>query len=257
MIRFVIIEDEPVTARNLHHTIREVDEATTHLTTLESVQQSVQWLTEHPDGYDLLFMDIRLADGLSFRIFEQATIHSPVIFITAYDDYALQAFRTNGIDYILKPFEKPDLERALQKFKKLRGQNSAQDNAIQLQQTAEVFRQLSPGYKQSFLLHTRDKLIPVASKDIAWFNTTNETSWAYTFDKRRFMVEFTLEQLQQQLNPQDFFRANRQCIIQRRAITEVEFYFNGRLLLKADPATEDLVLISKARVPEFKAWMNV
>jgi two-component system response regulator LytT len=257
MIRFVIIEDEPVTARNLHHTIREADEETTHLTTLESVQQSVAWLNENPTGYDLLFMDIRLTDGLSFRIFEQTTIHSPVIFITAYDDYALQAFRTNGIDYILKPFEKPDLERALQKFRKLKGQQPAQDNNLLLQKTADVFKQLSPGYKQSFLVHARDKLIPIPSKDIAWFTTTNETSWAYTFDKRRFMVEFTLEQLQQQLNPQDFFRANRQCIIQRRAITEVEFYFNGRLLLKADPATEDAVLISKARVPEFKAWMNV
>jgi two-component system response regulator LytT len=257
MIRCVIIEDEPVTARNLQHTIREADADTTVMTTLESVQQSVEWLQANPAGYDLLFMDIRLTDGLSFRIFEQVTVHSPVVFITAYDDYALQAFKTNGIDYILKPFEKPELETALQKFRKLKGQPDAPDHSLQLQKTVEVFRQLSPGYKQSFLVHAKDKLIPVAAKDIAWFYTTNETSWAYTFDKRKFLIEFTLEQLQQQLNPQDFFRANRQCIIQRRAITEVEFYFNGRLLLKADPATEELVLISKARVPEFKAWMNV
>lgn len=257
MIRYVIIEDEPVTARDLHHTIREADGETTILTTLESVQQSVEWLNQHSDSYDLLFMDIRLTDGLSFRIFEQAAIHCPVIFITAYDDYAIQAFKTNGIDYILKPFEKSDLERALQKFRRLKGQNGMPDHRDQLQKTADAFRQLSAGYKQAFLLHTRDKLIPVASKDIAWFYTTNEASWAYTFDKRRFMVEFTLEQLQKQLNPRDFFRANRQCIIQRKAITEVEFYFNGRLLVKADPATEDHVLISKARVPEFKVWMNV
>ncbi len=257
MIRCVIIEDEPVTARNLEHTIGEADADTKVVTRLDSVQQSVEWLQANPEGYDLLFMDIRLTDGLSFRIFEQVTVNSPVVFTTAYDDYALQAFKANGIDYILKPFEKPELEAALQKFRMLKGQAELQDHHAQLQQTAEVFRQLSPGYKQSFLVHLRDKLIPVATKDIAWFYTANETSWAYTFDKRKFTVEFTLEQLLQQLSPQDFFRANRQCIIQRRAITEVEFYFNGRLLLKSEPATEDNVLISKARVPEFKAWMNV
>lgn len=256
MIRLVIIEDEPVTARNLYHNIREAEEDTTLVTTLDSVQQSVAWLTAHPQAYDLLFMDIRLVDGLSFNIFDQVTVNSPIIFVTAYDDYALQAFKTTGIDYILKPFDKPELEKALMKFKKLRGNTGSREPDRSLPGITTQLKQVYNNFRQFFLVQVRDKLIPVAVKDIAWFYTINETSWAYTFDKRKLRMDFTLEQLQQQLHPHDFFRANRQFIIQRKAIAEVEFYFNGRLLLKANPASEENILVSKARVPEFKAWMN-
>jgi two-component system LytT family response regulator len=255
-MRYVIIEDEPVTARNLQHSIAELEDDSTRVTTLESVRQSIDWLTTNAAGYDLLFMDIRLTDGLSFRIFDEVEINSPVIFVTAYDDYALQAFKTNGIDYILKPFEKGELERALHKFKKLAGMPTSKESKTQLVKTASQLKDNYGAYKQSFLVHMRDKLIPLAAKEIAWFYTVKETSWAYTFDKRKYVVDFTLEQLQQQLDPNDFFRANRQFIVQRKTIAEVEFYFNGRLLLKINPAAEENVLISKARVPEFKLWMN-
>ena len=256
MLRIVIIEDEPATARNLHFMLREMDASITLAATLDGITQSAAWLAAHPEDYDLLFMDIRLSDGLSFEIFNRVPITTPVIFVTAYDDYALRAFKTNGIDYILKPFDKPELQQALHKFRQLRGEKTADNLQWQLSQIAGQLQAGYKGYKQSFLVHFRDKLLPVAAKDIAWFYTLNETSYAQCFDTRRFTVEFTLEQLQEQLDPQSFFRANRQFIVQRRAITEVAFYFNGRLLLKTDPLAEENIIISKARVPEFKAWMN-
>jgi len=256
MLRLVIIEDEPATARNLHFMLRETDEPIELLATLGSVTQSAAWLAAHPGEYDLLFMDIRLSDGLSFEIFNQVKVHSPVIFVTAYDDYALQAFKTNGIDYILKPFNKTELQQALHKFRQLSGPKPGNDTALLLSRIAEQLKVSYKGHKQSFLVHFRDKLLPIAASDIAWFYTINEVSWAHCFDTRKFIVEFTLEQLQEQLDPQVFFRANRQFIVQRRAITEAGFYFNGRLLLKVDPLPDEHILISKARVPEFRAWMN-
>jgi len=256
MLRIVIIEDEPATARNLHFMLHETNEPIELLATLGSITQSTAWLAAHPGEYDLLFMDIRLSDGLSFEIFNQVKVQSPVVFVTAYDDYALQAFKTNGIDYILKPFSKPELQQALHKFRQLSGTKTGDDSRLQLSIVAGQLKAAYKGYKQSFLVHFRDKLIPVATKEIAWFYTLNEVSYAHCFDARKFVVEFTLEQLQEQLDPQVFFRANRQFIVQRRAITEVGFYFNGRLLLKVEPLPDEQILISKARVPEFKAWMN-
>jgi len=255
-LRIVIIEDEPATARNLHFTLREAEPETELVAMLDSVTQSAAWLAAHPDGYDLVFMDIRLSDGLSFEIFNRVQVTGPVIFVTAYDDYALQAFRANGIDYILKPFDKPELQRALQKFRQLCGDKNVDTLQLQLAQIAGQLQAGYKGYKQSFLVHFRDKLLPIATKDIAWFYTLNETSYAHCFDTRHFAVDFTLEQLQEQLDPQLFFRANRQFIVQRRAVLEIAFYFNGRLLLKVDPPSGEPIVISKARVPEFKAWMN-
>ncbi|MBS1563215.1 MAG: response regulator transcription factor [Bacteroidetes bacterium] len=255
-LRIVIIEDEPATARNLHFMLREIDVQTELLATLDSVTQSTGWLVDHPNDYDLIFMDIRLSDGLSFEIFNRVQVSRPVIFVTAYDDYALQAFKTSGIDYILKPFDKADLRKALNKFRQLRGMQQTNDMLQQLPAIAGQLQTGYKGYKQSFLVHFRDRLLPVAARDIAIFYTLNETSYAQCFDNRRFPVEFTLEQLQEQLDPQSFFRANRQFIVQRSAISEVGFYFNRRLLLRTTPAPDENIIISKARVPEFRAWMN-
>lgn len=253
MLRIVIVEDEPATARNLQYLLQETGNITT-VAMLDSVRRSVEWFSVNPGGYDLAFMDIRLSDGLSFAIFDQVKINSPVVFVTAYDDYALPAFKANGIDYILKPFDRPELEKSLAKFRQFSSNKPDIDERITA--LAIQLKNIHTSYKQSFLVHYRDRLIPVATKDIAWFYTVNEVSYACTGDGRKFAIEFTLEQLQQQLHPNDFFRANRQFIVNRSAITEIEFYFNGRLLLKLDPATDEHVLVSKARVPEFKAWMN-
>jgi len=249
-LRVAIIEDEPATARNLQHMLQEAAPEVQVLAILPGVAASVSWLKQHAAGCDLLFMDIRLSDGLSFDIFTQIDVTLPVVFITAYDDYALQAFKVNGIDYILKPFDEAELKQALVKFNRLRS-----DQYTQLLKIAEGLKS-NITYKQSFLVHTRDKLIPVTVSKIAWFYTANEIVYAGTTDNKQFIIDGTLEQLQQQLDPTQFFRANRQFIVQRKAIVEVDFYFNGRLAVKTDPPPKEQILISKARVPEFKQWMN-
>lgn len=251
-LRVAIIEDEPATARNLRHMLQDIAPDTEVLAMLPSVTAAVTWLKEHMQTCELLFMDIRLSDGLSFEIFSQVDVTLPVIFITAYDDYALQAFKANGIGYILKPFDEAELSLAIQKYRMFR-----QDDNSRLLQLVTQLKQPAAGYKQSFLVHNRDKLIPLTAANIAWFYTANELVYAGTMDNKQYIVEFTMEQLQQQLDPDVFFRANRQFIIQRSAIQEVDFYFNGRLAVKVHPAAKEQILVSKARVPEFRQWMNV
>lgn len=252
-LKIVIVEDEPVSARNLAHQLKIIDDTIEVLSILPGINEAVEWFTENQNSYDLVFMDIRLSDGLSFDIFKQVVISKPVVFVTAYNDYAIQAFKNNGIDYILKPFDEMEIKQALDKFKNLMGQ---QANAFNLSGLIEQLTVGSKAYKKSFLVHFRDKLIPVETIKIAWFYTANELVYAQTTDARQYVIDFTMEQLEKQLDPIIFFRANRQFIINRKEITEVDFYFNGRLSVKVRPAPPESVIISKARVPEFKAWMN-
>ena len=273
-LRIVIIEDEPATARHLQFLLHEIDPGIEVLATLGSVKDSVAWMKTSAHQCKLIFMDIRLNDGLSLDIFGQVEIVAPVIFVTAYNDYALQAFKANGIDYILKPVDPEELAASLQRFKRLTGRDSNSapsgggstrgaenapggsmpDNATLLALAESLRSQRS--YKQSFLVHFRDKLLPLGTEAIAWFHSANEVTSATTLDNQKHVVDFTLEQLQEQLDPHAFFRVNRQFIVHRKAIREVDFYFNGRLLVKTQPAATEQMLISKARVPEFKTWMN-
>jgi DNA-binding LytR/AlgR family response regulator len=252
-LRIVIVEDEAITARNLAHILKGVDSTIRIVELLNSVNSAAVWFNNNEDAYDLIFMDIRLADGLSFDIFKKAEITRPVIFVTAYNDYAIQAFKNNGIDYILKPFDEQEITNALHKFNSLVTPPSAATDNSQL---GQILEQFVKSYKKSFLLHFRDKLIPVEAAKIAWFYTANEIVYARLIDDRQFIMEFSMEQLEQQLDPEIFFRANRQFIINRIPITEVEFYFNGRLMIKIKPEPAERILISKARVHEFKIWMN-
>lgn len=255
-LRVVIVEDEAVTARNLAYLLNSLKEAVTIVATLSSVAESIDWFSSHPGVYDLIFMDIRLADGLSFDIFKKITITRPVIFVTAYNDYALQAFKNNGIDYILKPFDKQEIESALQKLKSLVAPSESAINPSRMENLLQQFNLLNKAFKKSFLVHYRDKLIPIEAAQIHWFYTAKEIVYARMADDKQYVMGFTMEQLEQQIDPQLFFRANRQFIVNRKAITEVEFYFNGRLMVKVKPLPTEHILISKARVPEFKSWMN-
>ena len=254
-LKIVIVEDEPATARNLAHLLQTIDKSLQVSITLASIQESVPWFKANPDAYDLLFMDIRLADGMSFEIFQQVKLTKPVIFVTAYNDYALPAFKNNGIDYILKPFDKQELEKAMNKFRTLTSTIHTADYS-QIQDLLNQISQLRKSYKKSFLVHFREKLLPIETLKIAWFYTANEIVYAQLADDRQYIMEFTMEQLEQQIDPFQFFRANRQFIVNRNAITEVGFYFNGRLSLKVKPEPAEKILVSKARAPEFKNWMN-
>lgn len=254
-LNIVLVEDEPVTARNLAHVLQSIDKNVHIVSILSSVYDTVSWLSKHEDQYDLIFMDIRLTDGLSFDVFKKVKLVKPVIFVTAYHDYTMDAFKNNGIDYILKPFDEQEVARAIDKFKTFTrpGKPETDVNLSQLIERLQI--DIKP-YKKSFLVHYRAKLLPIETAKIAWFYTANEIVYGQMLDGREYIIDFTMEQLEKQIDPQLFFRANRQFIINRVSIIEVDFYFNGRLSLKINPAPSERVLISKARVPEFKAWMN-
>jgi two-component system response regulator LytT len=255
-LRIVIIEDEQATARSLAGLLERLEETVEIISMLDSIDKASQWFVAHQDGYDLVFMDIRLADGLSFEIFKQTPVTRPVIFVTAYNDYAIEAFKNNGIDYILKPFNEQEVGRAMHKFKTLITPSTHEPAELKFTRLLAQFNAGVRAYKRSFLLHYRGKLLPVETTKIAWFHTSQELVYAHTEDGREYHVEFTLEQLEEQLDPGQFYRANRQFIINRQSILEVEFYFNGRLLIKLKPEPPERVLISKARAQAFRQWMN-
>lgn len=248
MMRALIIEDETAAARNLEAVLREVAPGVEILATLESVAESVEWLQSNPQP-DLLFMDIHLADGDSFRIFESVEITAPVIFTTAYDRYALEAFKVNSIDYLLKPINTENVRRALEKLRRL-------TSGERLDYGTRVRSLASQRQEEVFLVHVRDKIIPLQRDRIAYCYTANEKVTACDFDGAVYPMDKTLEALQSLLPDRDFFRANRQFIIARRAVKEIAVWFGSRLTLHLTVETPERIVISKARVPEFKEWLR-
>lgn len=246
-MKVLIIEDETAAAQNLQAILREIDPSIQVLEVLESIEESADWLRNNPQP-DLLFMDIHLADGESFRILDRVDITAPVIFTTAYDQYALEAFRLCSIDYLLKPIAVDDVKRALEKLQRLTGsERSAYTPRI---------KQAVKEYEETFLIHQRDKIIPLHRDQIAFCYTANERVMAYDFQGESYPIDRTLETLQAQLPASDFFRANRQFIIARRAVQEITVWFGSRLSLALTVETPERIIISKARVPEFKAWLR-
>ncbi len=247
-MKALLIEDETAAARNLEAILREVAPGVEILGTLESVEESIEWFRTHPQP-DLLFMDIHLADGDSFRIFQAVEITAPVIFTTAYDQYALEAFKVSSIDYLLKPLNAADVVRALEKLRRL-SSSERSDYGSRVRSLASKQRE------EVFLVHVRDKIIPLGRDRIAFCYTANEKVVAYDYDGASYPLDKTLEALQGVLPEGEFFRANRQFIIARRAVKEIVVWFGSRLSLHLAVETPERIIISKARVPEFKAWMR-
>lgn len=248
MMKALIIEDETAAARNLAAILRQAAPDMEIIATLESVEESIEWLRANPQP-DLLFMDIHLADGDSFRIFDAVEITAPVIFTTAYDQYALEAFKVNSIDYLLKPLNASDVDRALAKLHRL--------TSVERSDYGSRVRTMAASRREDvFLVHVRDRIIPLQREQIAYCYTSNEKVTACCFDGTVYPMDKTLEALQTLLPEVDFFRANRQFIIARRAVKEIAVWFGSRLTLHLVVETPERIVISKARVPEFKAWLR-
>lgn len=248
-MKVLIIEDEIPAAKRLIKLIEHYLPEAELIGPLESVEEAQLHLQEHGEP-DLYFMDIQLADGLSFELFELFPIKKPVIFTTAFDEYAIRAFKVNSIDYLLKPIEENMLEVAIQKFNSREHTDSP--NILQL------IDQLRPKqYKQRFLLKKGERLIPVAANQIAFFQASGKMVVLQTFEKDTFIVDQTLDSLEADLDPNNFFRANRSFLISMGAVKEVSHSFNGKLKLKIDPKPSDGDLnISRDKASEFKAWLN-
>ncbi|WP_246073285.1 LytR/AlgR family response regulator transcription factor [Formosa sediminum] len=257
-MNLVIIEDEPAIVRNLEFSINEIDSSIKIVKTLSSIKEAVKWLSTDVNQYDLLFMDIRLSDGLSFEIFETITILTPVIFITAYNDYALEAFKFNGIDYILKPFDNIQIKKALDKYENL-SHSTRELSSSKMVELMNYFKKYGfhQEYKKSYLVHYQNKLIPLDIDKIHWFYTSQEITYAYTENGTKYTIDASLEKIQAEINPNQFYRANRQYIVQRKAIKDIDFYFNGRLVLNVLPKPQDKIIVSKAKATECKKWMDI
>lgn len=247
-MKALIVEDETAAARNLKAVLEQTEPGIEIVGMTESVVETIEWLRTHPSP-DLLFMDIHLADGESFRIFDAVEITAPVIFTTAYDQYALEAFRVNSIDYLLKPLNSAGVQRALDKFHRLTG-IERRDYGARVQTLAAERRE------EVFLVQVRDKIIPLRREQIAFCYTFNERVTAYGFDGVAYPLDKTLETLGALLPESDFFRANRQFIVARSAVKEIVVWFGSRLALNLTLETPERIIISKARVPEFKIWMR-
>ena len=263
-MNILIVEDEPRTARTIERLLLGLRPEARVVGQPESVAATVAWLAEHP-APDLILMDIHLSDGSSFEVFRRTAVSSPVIFITAYDEHALEAFQVNGIDYLLKPITRESLRHGLEKFDALQRHyaSSAPNAALpgtlpDLTELLRTVQQLSapPAYKTSWLIPFKTKLIPVAAADVAHFVIRNGVVSLTTLDGQHYALDSTLDELEAQVNPQQFFRANRQVLLARASITALEPYYNGRMVVHVQPAAPELVIVPKPRVTELRHWVS-
>ena len=249
--KVVIVEDETAAAVNLRSMLKSINPDVEVLDVLESVEEAVEFFSKGTDA-DVVFMDIHLADGDSFRIFKSVDITIPIIFTTAYDEYALEAFKVNSIDYLLKPFKEEDLTRALDKLQRL----TATERATATERVETMVATADNDSLRTILVRFKDKLIPIAMEDVAFFYTFSERVTLTTNSGITYPVDKTLETLSQQLDPVKFFRANRQFIVSRKAVKDIAVWFGSRLALNLVIETPERIIISKARVPEFKRWLQ-
>jgi len=245
MIKVLIVEDETVAYENLVEILRNISQAIEIAGSTESIEQTVKWLRSNPEP-DIILMDIHLSDGSAFSIFDVINVETPVIFITAYDEYAIEAFKVNSIDYLLKPVKSEELERAINKFSKL----TRQDVNKYLSKLAQ-----SPRHRDKILIPVKDKLLPIALHDVSFFYTTDKTTKIYLKTGVSYSYSKTLEQISVFLNPDNFFRANKQFIISRDSVENITIWFDNRLLITLDIETPERIYVSKNKASDFKAWL--
>jgi two-component system response regulator LytT len=252
----IIIEDEKPAARLLQRKLEKLNIQVGVM--LHSVEEALHWFSknEHPD---LIFLDIQLSDGLSFEIFEKVEIKSAVIFTTAYDEYALRAFKLNSIDYLLKPIDEDDLEIAVAKFKSLLPKQELQTQSlgIDFEQIKKMLTNpFEKNYKKRFTVKIGQHLKVISIDEIECFFSENKGTYIHTFDNRNYLIECTLELLEHELDPGDFFRISRKFIIPLKAIKEIVLYSNSRLKVILPSFKEEHVIVSREKVSDFKAWIG-
>jgi two-component system, LytTR family, response regulator LytT len=247
-MRILIVEDETAAYENLLDIISEIDPSIEIAGNTEGVRQTILWLQTNQSP-DLILMDIQLSDGSAFSIFKSIHLEVPIIFTTAYDEFAVEAFKVNSIDYLLKPIKAKEMRRAIEKFKKWSRQDVLQ-YINQLNQLAPLTR-----YKDKILIPDRDKLMPVNMEEISFFYTTNKNTSIFLRDGRNYAYSKTLEQIEGTLNPSEFIRANKQFIIARKSVKNITIWFDSRLLITLDIEPPERIYVSKNKAAEFKAWI--
>jgi two-component system LytT family response regulator len=248
-MKILLVEDEQAAVRRLQKLLTEIDPVNEVIGTLSSIEETVEWLETHP-APDVILMDIHLADGSSFDIFDKVTVTTPVIFATAFDEYALKAFKVNAIDYLLKPIKKVDLEQALQRLSKGTVKEDVSDDFIQKLANAGLIKRT-----KRLLVKMGQAIKLIELDNVAYFYSRDKISFAVLPGNKRFPLDHSLDQLEQMVDPVHFFRINRQFIVKMEAIDEMIAYSKSRVKLKLNPPTEEDAIVSKERSPEFKKWL--
>jgi DNA-binding LytR/AlgR family response regulator len=250
-MKLLLIEDEPASAQRLKKLIEEIEPDVVVLDILDSISSSVEWLNTHTEP-DLVLSDIHLADGLSFEIFRQVSLSCPVIFTTAFDQYAIQAFKLNSIDYLLKPIKRTELAEALKKFRKMQ----AAAPQFDLSQLAAMMGKQEKEYLKRVIIRLGHQIKVVEIKDVAYFYIDEKIVFGVTFNKDRYPMDLSLDQLEKQLDPERFSRINRAFIISLESIDTMITYSKARIKIKLKPPCELESITSTERSAEFREWLK-
>ncbi|MBL0745880.1 LytR/AlgR family response regulator transcription factor [Chryseolinea lacunae] len=253
MINAVIIEDEPKAANELKDILEQIRKDIVIVKTMGSIEEASEWFQQN-DPPDIIFSDIQLSDGLSFEIYKNIDLSSPIIFCTAFDEYTLKAFEANGISYLLKPMTPAKVEESLRKYDELKAAFSKrQPSANQLE---ALIRQLRPSYQTTLLINVRDKIMPVKAEDVAYLYYNNGVVSVYLFNQQQYFIQETMDDLESKLNPSTFFRVNRQYLIHRNSIQEIERYFSRKFIAKLFLKTPEPIIVSKIKATPFMNWIK-
>ena len=257
-MKILIVEDEDLAVKKLKKTLFSVDESATVVGEADSIKSTVNWLQSNPSP-DLILMDIELADGQSFEIFNHVEVKSPVIFITSYDEYALKAFKVNSVDYLLKPVQKEDLTAALDKFRQMKKiYHTEPDPSISIDVLVKQLQQKlqTKEYRKRFLVKHGQKLVSVDVDEIAYFFSDGRLNFFKTYDNRKFVVDYTMDELNDMLDPDKYFRISRSFFIAVNSVAQIHDYFGNRLLLNLKPETDKEAIVSREKVTDFKNWLG-
>lgn len=246
----LIVEDEKIAAERLIGLIKKYDPSIDITEIIQSVKNTVQWLNTH-QAPDLIFMDIQLSDGLSFEIFEQTIVKTPVIFTTAYDEYALKAFKVNSIDYLLKPVDPYELKNAIEKFKET---NAPKE--IPAQVFDSILQSLTKNYKNKFVIKVGEHIKVFTTEDVQCFYSMEKYTFLQNTSGRDFAISYSLDQLEDLLDPSRFFRINRKFIVSSSAISDIISFSNSRLQVKLNSNKSDELIVSRDKVQDFKKWLE-
>src|SRR5947207_11734736 len=258
-MKVFIVENEELAVKKLRKTLASVDDTAQVVGVADSIRSSVNWLQNNP-APDLILMDIELCDGQSFEIFDRVDVKSTVIFTTSYDEFALKAFKVNSVDYLLKPVQKEDLQAALAKLQNMKAIYGAQNSPTGLNVESlvkELQSKLQPkGFRKRFLVKHAQKLVSVEVEEIAYFYSDGRLNFFKTYDNRKFVVDYTMDELEEMLDPERYFRVSRSFYVSINSIDQIHDYFGNRLLLHLKPAVDKEALVSREKVMDFKLWMG-
>ncbi len=255
-MKVLIVEDETPAAEKLERLIKQYDPDIQICGRFDTIEKTVRWLEDINNTVDLIFLDIQLADGISFEIFRRTQVNSPVIFTTAYNEYAIDAFKVNSIDYLLKPITYEDLYRSMTKLESLRESLPTVKHRIQFEELSQALSNLQKNYKTRFMVKVGDHIRSVTTNNISLFFAEGRTVFMLTSQGKRFVIDYKLEELESLLESERFFRVSRSFIVNINAVADVIMYSNSRLKVRLDQEFEKEIIVSREKVSQFKTWFD-